>query len=125
MFPWKIRPVRSKTRVQYRLFTGSADRISQIARLLRQEQIKCPNEYDPAHNGNNLQTACRCRESTFRKMLENMAYLGYTDIQELTPEILREFIDKIVIHERSVKHGKYATQQIDIYYNFVGLLQDP
>lgn len=48
----------------------------------------------------------------------------YTDIQELTPEILREFIDRIEIHERSVKYGKNATQQIDIYYNFVGLLQD-
>jgi hypothetical protein len=49
----------------------------------------------------------------------------YTDIQELTPEILREFIDRIEVHERSVKYGKNATQQIDIYYNFVGLLQDP
>jgi DNA invertase Pin-like site-specific DNA recombinase len=48
----------------------------------------------------------------------------YTDIRELTPEILREFIDRIEIHERSVKYGKNATQQIDIYYNFVGLLQD-
>jgi site-specific DNA recombinase len=48
----------------------------------------------------------------------------YTDIKELTPEILREFIDRIEIHERSVKYGKNATQQIDIYYNFVGLLQD-
>ncbi len=26
----------------------------------------------------------------------------YTDIQELTPEIVREFIEKIVVHERSV-----------------------
>ncbi|MEG0386612.1 MAG: DUF4368 domain-containing protein, partial [Solibacillus sp.] len=25
----------------------------------------------------------------------------YTDIRELTPELVREFIDKIVVHERS------------------------
>lgn len=46
----------------------------------------------------------------------------YTDIKELTPEILREFIERIEIHERSVYHGKDATQQIDIYYNFIGML---
>lgn len=46
----------------------------------------------------------------------------YTDIKELTPEILREFIERIEIHERSVYHGKDATQQIDIYYNFIGMM---
>ena len=46
---------------------------------------------------------------------------SYTDIMELTPEILREFIERIEIHERSVYHGKDATQQIDIYYNFIGM----
>lgn len=48
----------------------------------------------------------------------------YIDLQELTPEILREFIDRIEIHERSVRYGKNATQQIDIYYNFVGMLPE-
>lgn len=48
----------------------------------------------------------------------------YAEIRELTSEILRAFIEKIVVHERSVKYGKNATQQIDIYYNFVGLLQN-
>ena len=43
----------------------------------------------------------------------------YTDIQELTPEILREFIDKIVVHHRE-KQGKETFQQVDIYYRFIG-----
>lgn len=38
----------------------------------------------------------------------------YTDIKELTPEILRTFVSKIVIHERSRKHAKDAEQDIDI-----------
>lgn len=46
----------------------------------------------------------------------------YTDIKELTPEILREFIERIEIYERSVYRGKDATQQIDIYYNFIALM---
>ena len=45
----------------------------------------------------------------------------YTDIQELTPEIVREFIEKIVVHERSEPwKKKNYTQQIDVYFNFVG-----
>ena len=46
----------------------------------------------------------------------------YTDIKELTPEILRTFIRKIVIHERSRKHVKDAEQDIDIYFVHIGNL---
>ena len=46
----------------------------------------------------------------------------YTDLQDLTPEILRTFIDKIVIHERTEKWVKTAEQQIDIYFRYVGCI---
>ncbi|HCJ58572.1 MAG TPA: hypothetical protein DHV55_15330 [Clostridiaceae bacterium] len=46
----------------------------------------------------------------------------YTDINKLTPKILREFIEHVEGHERSVYHGKDAIQQIDIYYNFIDLM---
>lgn len=46
----------------------------------------------------------------------------YTCITELTPEILRTFISKIVVHERAVKHSKTAPQQIDIYFRYIGNL---
>ena len=46
----------------------------------------------------------------------------YTDIKELTPEILRTFISKIVIYERSRKHAKDAEQDIDIYFTHIGNL---
>ena len=46
----------------------------------------------------------------------------YTDLQDLTPEILRTFIDKIVIHERTEKWAKTAEQQIDIYFRYVGCI---
>lgn len=48
----------------------------------------------------------------------------YTRIDELTPEILNAFVDKIVIHEREKKDGK-RTQQIDIYYSYVGIVDIP
>ena len=40
---------------------------------------------------------------------------------ELTPELVREFIQRIEIHERSGRYKKkHYTQQVDIYFNFIG-----
>lgn len=44
----------------------------------------------------------------------------YTDITELTPELLRLFIQKIVVHEKSTKWSKKAMQTIEIYYTDIG-----
>ena len=46
----------------------------------------------------------------------------YTDLKELTPEVLRVFIAKVVIHERDCKWSKTAEQQIDIYFRYIGKL---
>ena len=46
----------------------------------------------------------------------------YSTITELTPELLRLFIDKIVIGERSAKYSRCAAQEVSIYYRDVGLL---
>jgi len=48
----------------------------------------------------------------------------YTDVSELTAEIVRVFIDRIVCHQSNGKMGQNRCQQIDIYYNFVGLLEE-
>ena len=48
----------------------------------------------------------------------------YTRIDEIMPEILNAFVDKIVVHEREKKDGK-RTQQIDIYYSYVGIVDIP
>ena len=44
----------------------------------------------------------------------------YTDLNELTVEVLNTLIDKILIHE-AIKHpDKTREQEIEIYYRFVG-----
>lgn len=48
----------------------------------------------------------------------------YTDIQELTPEILREFIDKIVVYHRENIGGE-TVQRVDIYYKMIGHIELP
>mgnify|MGYP000652811206 FL=1 len=46
----------------------------------------------------------------------------YMDITELTPELLRLFIEKIVVHEKEVKWSKHAPQTAEIYYNGIGFI---
>ena len=43
----------------------------------------------------------------------------YTEPTELTPALLREFVDKIVVHEADKSSG-HRVQRIDIHYNFIG-----
>ena len=47
----------------------------------------------------------------------------YTEISELTPCILHEFVEKIVVHAASDPKGKNRTQEIDIYYKGIGALE--
>lgn len=53
----------------------------------------------------------------------------HISFEELTPTLLREFIEKIVIHEAEAldgkSHGKLRKQEIEIYYSFVGKVDLP
>ena len=46
-----------------------------------------------------------------------------TQIKELTPELIHEFIDKIVVYAPRYLDGK-RVQIMDIYYNGVGILRE-
>ncbi len=61
----------------------------------------------------------RIKSGSFKNFIELAK--KFTDIQELTPEILHTFISKIEIHEKvkDVTTGK-KTQDIDIYFTHVG-----
>ena len=48
----------------------------------------------------------------------------YSDFEELTPEILRAFVDKIIIYEKQKVDGHY-THTIEIIYNLVGAIDLP
>ena len=44
----------------------------------------------------------------------------YTNITELNAHILNELIEKIVVHEKAVTPDGVKSQQVDIYYKFIG-----
>ena len=43
----------------------------------------------------------------------------YTQPTELTPVLLREFVEKIVVHAPDKSSG-HRVQRIDVHYNFIG-----
>ena len=53
----------------------------------------------------------------------------YTNFEELTPTLLREFVEKIVVHESVAldgkRRGKQRRQEIEVYYSFVGKVELP
>ena len=48
----------------------------------------------------------------------------YTDIQELTPAIINEFVDKVLIHKSERIDGE-RVQEIEVYLNFIGKVELP
>ena len=49
---------------------------------------------------------------------------GRTEITELTPTIIQEFVDKIYVHQAVDFEGQ-RIQQIDIAWNFIGVFDPP
>lgn len=48
----------------------------------------------------------------------------YTEITELTPEVVREFIEKVIVHQAEKVGGK-KRQAVEIIYNCVGAIPNP
>ena len=49
----------------------------------------------------------------------------YANFEELTNSMLLELIDKILVHERDIKGSSNCTQEIEIFFNFVGRYLPP
>ena len=49
----------------------------------------------------------------------------YENFDKLTIAMLNEFIEKILVHERDRKGSIQATQEVEIYFNFVGRFVPP
>ena len=49
----------------------------------------------------------------------------YADFEELTPLMVSEFIDKIIVHESNGIRGFGRKQKIEIYFNFIGQFIPP
>lgn len=62
------------------------------------------------------------KETDLTQFISNVK--KYTEIDKLTPEILNELIEKILIHQTEKIDGK-KVQEIDVYYRGVGIISFP
>lgn len=80
-----------------------------------------------------LETAIPEKESRLEKLKASAANVDafidkakrYTAIDELTPELLRLFIQRIEIGERSRRHAHSASQSVRIVYRDIGTMDSP
>ena len=73
---------------------------------LREEVVALQKQFDDAEN--------TCTNiSSFLKMAKR-----YADFDELTPAMLRDLIEKIIVHEGDKSSG-HREQRIEIYYTFI------
>ena len=64
-------------------------------------------------------------KTTYDNIQKFMAIVKrYSDFEELTPEILRAFVDKIIIYEKQKVNG-HIRHAIEIVYNFVEAIELP
>ena len=79
-----------------------------------QEQKELVASTDELEKEMELYGAKEVNVKSFLKMVRS-----YIEPEQLTPEVLRMFVEKIVLHEGDSSSGQ-RIQQVDIYYNFVG-----
>jgi hypothetical protein len=49
----------------------------------------------------------------------------YTDFEEITPAMIHEFVEKIIVHAKENQYVKTSPQKIEIHLSFVGELELP
>ena len=60
-----------------------------------------------------------------KQQAERSEHQQYENFDKLTIAMLNEFIEKILVHERDRKGSIQTTQEVEIYFNFVGRFVPP
>ena len=70
------------------------------------------------------QALSKAKEQSDNVMRFMRSVRKYTEIAELTPEIVRAFVQKVVVYQAEKINGR-RTQRIDLYFNDVGQILLP
>lgn len=98
-------------------------------RLTNERFDKMYTDYEAEQEGLNkrIKALAMQIDAEQEKRMNTVSFLElvkkYTDISEITAKIVRVFISKIVCHQANGKMGKNRRQEIDIYWNFIGLVK--
>ena len=99
-------------------------------KLSEERYLKLSETYESEQAG--LTEKVKALKATLEKRKEQLSRIRdfmklvekYSDIQELTPEIIRSFVEKIIVHEKRKENGHYR-QEVEIVYNFIGAVEFP
>ena len=90
------------------------ERFEKMSAAYEQEQKKL--EADTAELRKTVE-ACESQTINVKSFLKLVR--SYIEPEQLTPEVLHMFVEKVIIHEAERADG-HRLQQVDIHYNFVG-----
>ena len=97
----------------------SDERFAKLTASYEQEQAELETRIDELHDLIDRAKTKSDGVDSFLKIVR-----GRTEITELTPTIIREFVDKIFVHQ-AVNFEGHRIQQIDIQWNFIGVFDPP
>lgn len=104
------------------------DKVS--GKLSEERYIKMSDNYEAEQKEliekvKNLKAEIEKAQTKYDNIQKFMAIVKrYSDFEELTPEILRAFVDKIIIYEKQKVNG-HIRHTIEIVYNFVEAIELP
>lgn len=94
----------------------SDERFTKMSQAYEQEQATLTVRVDALRKELSAAKAQSDNTERFMRLVKK-----YTEITELTPEIVRTFIEKIIVHEKEKVNGKNR-QKVEIIYNCVGVI---
>ena len=131
---------QAKTKAELKRLSERQEEIGRIIRKLYEDNVNgritderfdfLAKSYDD--EGNDLKTKIQELKNALASSVQNEEKLSkflkvvksYTEIEELTPEILNSFIEKIYIGETEKYDGR-KMQEVEIIYKFVGAINLP
>lgn len=131
---------QSKTKAELKRLSERQEEIGKIIRKLYEDNV-CGRITDERFDflaksyedeGNDLKTKIQERKNALASSVQDEEKLSkflkvvksYTKIEELTPEILNSFIEKIYIGETEKYDGR-KMQEVEIIYKFIGAINLP
>jgi len=103
---------------QYTLGHLTEERFLKMSRNYEEEQTRLNYFIEKEENRGKLEKDNKANIKKFVQIAKK-----YFDLKELNHLAIRELIDKIIIHEKvKVVKNRTKSQQVDIYYNFIGLV---
>ena len=97
----------------------SDERFSKMTASYEQEQTALEARVTELSNMISAANAKTDAAESFLKMVRDT-----TEVRELTASIIREFVDKIYVHQAQMFQG-HRVQIIDIAWNFIGIFDPP